>query len=192
MNVSPKCLWSFWGMCVCICAVPTCVVCVCMLCVMCHVAVHAGAHLHTCVHTCTCMFAFALSLPPLRSSDVKAGGADKTQGRYRRSESRQAARRPRSACPVPCLARGDTGVVWTRSHPGQQEHTVYLPDPQRCSCWGWLFHSQHFSLLLHYLVPENFVSYSPPHKAQRNQETIPPLGTSTTWEEKSSKDPSLR
>lgn len=95
---------------VCTCAVTTCTVHthMCVSCVSCG---HTRARVHTCVHSSTCMFASALSLPPPRSSDVKAGGADETQGQYGRSESRRASRRPHPACPAPCLACGDTGVV---------------------------------------------------------------------------------
>ena len=95
---------------VCTCAVTTCTVHthMCVSCVSCG---HTRARVHTCVHSSTCMFASALSLPPPRSSDVKAGGADETQGQYGRSESRRASRRPHPACPAPCLTCGDTGVV---------------------------------------------------------------------------------
>ena len=95
---------------VCTCAVTTCTVHthMCVSCVSCG---HTRARVHTCVHSSTCMFASALSLPPPHSSDVKAGGADETQGQYGRSESRRASRRPHPACPAPCLACGDTGVV---------------------------------------------------------------------------------
>ena len=60
-----KGLRSFWGMCVCMCAVHTCCVSVYMRCVLC---VHVGLYRHIlhmqvpmciiCVHTCVCTFAF--------------------------------------------------------------------------------------------------------------------------------------
>lgn len=163
----------------CTCAVPTCTMCEQCTCVPCGctqaaVCAYVCAQLHVCD-------AFVLSLPPPVVSGVKAGGAGETQGQYGR-EVRKQARLPGghpSLLPTPCLARGDTGwsEVWRKQQAGTR--TVYLPDTQGAPA-GAAFPLTTLQSLLHFKL-QRALFLTPHHtKLKATQETIPPLGTSTT------------